>query len=141
MLKWTPHIKGGHNIILDVSVLLSNKSIMDIKKEIQILLRKFFDDWDDDRIGWISQANVFNLDKLLWNYHKILAKELNIQTNRSWRFMELTQKNPLHQFVRDAIEILTEVAKYDRRLTYIASEILIDSYAQYLLEFLQSLGE
>jgi hypothetical protein len=55
--------------------------------------------------------------------------------------MELTQKNPLHQFVRDAIEILTEVAKYDRRLTYIASEILIDSYAQYLLEFLQSLGE
>lgn len=114
---------------------------MDIKKEIQVLLRKFFDDWDDDHIGGISQANVFNLDKMLWNYHKQLAKDLNIQTNRWWWFMELTQQIPLHQYARDAIEILTEVAKYDRRLTYIASEILIDSYAQYLLEFLQSLGE
>lgn len=114
---------------------------MDIKKEIQHLLRKFFDDWDDDRIGWISQANAFNLDKLLRNYHKQLAKDQWIQTSRGWRFMELCQSNPLHQYTRDAIEILTEVAKYDRRLTYIASKILIDSYAEYLLEFLQSLGD
>ena len=115
---------------------------MDIKKEVQYLLRKFFDDWEsNERLGWISQANAFNLDKLLRNYHKILAKEAGIQTNRGWWFMELTQSNPLHQFVKDAIEILTEVAKYDRRLTYQASEILTDWYAQYLLEFLQSLGE
>lgn len=115
---------------------------MDIKKEIQIQLRRFFDDGEsNERLGWISQANAFNLDKLMRNYHKQLAKDQWIQTNRSWRFMELCQSNPLHQYVRDAIEILTEVAKYDRRLTYIASEILIDSYAQYLLEFLQSLGE
>lgn len=119
-----------------------NKPIMDIKKEIQIQLRRFFDDGEsNERLGWISQANAFNLDKLLRNYHKLLAKEQWIQTNRSWRFMELCQSNSLHQYTRDAIEILTEVAKYDRRLTYIASEILIDSYAQYLLEFLQSLGE
>lgn len=128
--------------ILVVGVLLFNKSIMDTKKEIQILLRKFFDDGEaNERLGWIAQALAFNLDKMLRNYHKQLAKDLNIQTNRWWWFMELAQQNPLHQYARDAIEILTEVAKYDRRLTYIASEILTDSYAKYLLEFLQSLGE
>lgn len=55
--------------------------------------------------------------------------------------MSLCVSDPIHQYVRDAIEILTDVAKHDRRLTYMASEILIDSYAEYLNEFLVSLSE
>jgi len=106
-----------------------------VAKEITLILNRLMDDWDDDRLGWASRKLVFNLDKLLWNYHKDLAIEKAIDTSRSWWFMSLSKLVPLVQYTRDAVEILTDIAKIANTPTVILSESLCDLYTKAIEKF------
>lgn len=93
------------------------------------------DDGDDDRLGGASRTLVYNLDKLVWNYHKDKAIALWITTNKGWWFMELSRDIPLVQYTRDAIEILVDVASHANNPTIKASTSLCDIYIKAIDKF------
>lgn len=94
---------------------------MDYKKKLVILLRKFFDDGDDDRLGWLSQVQLFNMLEIMW---EILSLDV-INERELWRIYV----------------ILLNVWKYTRTVRYKASTTLIDGYQEILSNFLTKLTE
>jgi hypothetical protein len=109
-----------------------NKTII---KEIKFILDKLMDDGDDDRLGGASRTLVYNLDKLVWNYHKDKAIALWMTTSKAWRFMELSRQEPLVQYTRDAVEILVDVASHANNPTIFAATALCDIYTKALDKF------
>jgi hypothetical protein len=110
-----------------------------VVKEIKFILDKLMDDGDDDRLGWASRTLVYNLDKLVRNYHKALAIQSWIVVNKGWWFMELAGKFPLVQYTRDAVEILVDVASHANHTTIMTSTSLCDIYSRAINKFYEEI--
>lgn len=94
---------------------------MDYKKELVILLRKFFDDGDDDRLGWLSQVQLFNMLEIM----------------REYLSPDMINGNDLCRIYN----ILLNVWKHIHWVRYKASTTLIDSFQEVLSNFLTQLTE
>lgn len=114
---------------------------MKLESLILSIIQATLDDWEVSpswktlRQGWASVARILNLDKLLWNYHRWVAKDNGIDITRWWWFQSLTLSKPNHGFVRDAVDILVDFSKAEVQRTYKASTILEDEYIEVLASF------